>query len=103
MSIANGHDQIGKVFITVSQRVRRCLICDRPFSRKDAVEHARTICYPSAGDSGIYGEAKMQIGKPLRTIVVEPLELPLDDPQARPQAEPIPQQEPTPEEEPAQG
>jgi len=30
----------------------------------------------------------MQIGEPLRTIVVEPLELPVNDPQTPPQPEP---------------
>jgi hypothetical protein len=29
----------------------------------------------------------MQIGEPLRTIVVEPLELPVNDPQTRPEPE----------------
>jgi hypothetical protein len=29
----------------------------------------------------------MQIGEPLRTIVVEPLELPANDPQTRPEPE----------------
>ena len=31
----------------------------------------------------------MQIGEPLRTIVVEPLELPVNGPQQRPELEPI--------------
>jgi hypothetical protein len=39
----------------------------------------------------------MQIGEPLRTIVVEPLELPVNDPQTRPEPEPAPQPEPEPE------
>jgi len=43
----------------------------------------------------------MQIGEPLRTIVVEPLELPVDDPQTRPEPEPAPQPEPEPEPVPA--
>jgi hypothetical protein len=30
----------------------------------------------------------MQIGKPLRTIVVEPLELPVNDPTAAPESQP---------------
>jgi hypothetical protein len=50
---------------------------------------------------GILGwteNANMQIGDPLRTFVVEPLELPFDEPQEQP--EPTPQ-EPEPETEPA--
>jgi hypothetical protein len=43
----------------------------------------------------------MQIGEPLRTIVVEPLELPVNDPQPRPEPEPAPQSEPEPEQVPA--
>lgn len=39
----------------------------------------------------------MQIGEPLRTIVVEPLELPVNDPQIQPDPEPAPQPEPEPE------
>jgi hypothetical protein len=41
----------------------------------------------------------MQIGKPLRTIVVEPLELPVSEPTADPISEPI---VPGPEAEPEQ-
>jgi hypothetical protein len=44
----------------------------------------------------------MQIGKPLRTIVVEPLELPVSDPSADPDPDPIPAPEqPEPEHVPA--
>jgi hypothetical protein len=31
----------------------------------------------------------MQIGKPIRTVVVEPLELPVQEPQAEPEPEPV--------------
>lgn len=44
--------------------------------------------------------ALMQIGKPLRTIVVEPLEPPVDEPERLP-SEPTVQPEPEPEQEPA--
>jgi hypothetical protein len=43
----------------------------------------------------------MQIGEPLRTIVVEPLELPVGDPQTPFEPEPAPQPEPEPEQVPA--
>jgi hypothetical protein len=39
--------------------------------------------------------SNMQIGKPLRTIVIEPLELPVREPENQP--EPIPTPEPEPE------
>jgi len=40
----------------------------------------------------------MQIGEPLRTIIVEPLELPVNEPRAEPEPEPL---EPEPEQVPA--
>lgn len=40
----------------------------------------------------------MNIGEPVRTIVVEPLELPVNDPNAEPEPEPL---EPEPEQAPA--
>jgi hypothetical protein len=43
-------------------------------------------------------EQDMQIGEPLRTIVVEPLELPVHQPTDEP--EPVPVPEPEPEQEP---
>ena len=46
-------------------------------------------------------EVNMQIGEPLRTIVVEPLELPVDEPQMPSEPEPAPQPEPEPEQVPA--
>ena len=46
-------------------------------------------------------ETTMQIGEPLRTIVVEPLELPVNDPPKPPDPEPAPQPEPEPEQVPA--
>jgi hypothetical protein len=39
--------------------------------------------------------SNMQIGKPLRTIVIEPLELPVGEPENQP--EPLPAPEPEPE------
>jgi hypothetical protein len=42
----------------------------------------------------------MNIGEPLRTIIVEPLELPVDQPAVEPEPEPKPL-EPEPEHEPA--
>ena len=45
-------------------------------------------------------ECAMNIGEPLRTIIVEPLELPVNAPTVEPKPEPEPQQ-PQPEHEPA--
>ena len=39
----------------------------------------------------------MQIGEPLRTIVVEPLELPVKQPTSEPEPVPVPEPEPEPE------
>jgi hypothetical protein len=38
----------------------------------------------------------MQIGKPLRTVVVEPLELPVKQPTSEPEPVPVPEPEPEP-------
>ena len=43
----------------------------------------------------------MQIGDPLRTIIVEPLELPIYEPTADPNPDLIPAPEPEPEQVPA--
>jgi hypothetical protein len=37
-------DQIGKVFLVVSQDVRKCLICEGVFTRRAASEHATVPC-----------------------------------------------------------
>jgi hypothetical protein len=39
-------------------------------------------------------EQDMQIGEPMRTIVVEPLELPVKQPAGEPQPVPVPEPEP---------
>jgi hypothetical protein len=40
-------DQIGKVFVVVGQDVRRCLVCERLFTRRTSAEHAKVVCYPA--------------------------------------------------------
>jgi Resolvase, N terminal domain len=37
---------IGKVFVVVSEDVRKCLVCDGLFSRQASCEHAKVACYP---------------------------------------------------------
>ena len=39
----------------------------------------------------------MQIGEPIRTIVVEPLEIPVEQPRGEPEPVPVPEPEPEPE------
>ena len=40
-------DQIGKVFAVIGQDVRRCLVCEQPFTRRASAEHAKMVCYPA--------------------------------------------------------
>ncbi len=88
-------DQVGKVFIVVGQRVRRCAICEQLFTRRATSEHATVPCMP--GTRCNLGGNELQIGDPLRTIIVEPLELPVEEPIAEPRPEPTPAPEPEPE------
>jgi hypothetical protein len=39
-------DQVGKVFMVVGQRVRKCLVCEELFTRRAASEHAGVMCMP---------------------------------------------------------
>jgi hypothetical protein len=41
-------DQVGKVFIVVGQRVRKCLVCEELFTQRSACEHATVPCMPGA-------------------------------------------------------
>jgi hypothetical protein len=43
-------DQIGKVFVVVGQRVRRCLVCEELYTRRASAEHAKVNCYPTLSD-----------------------------------------------------
>lgn len=38
-------DQTGKVFLVVSQDVRKCLVCEQPFTRRASAEHAKVCCH----------------------------------------------------------
>ncbi len=38
-------DLIGKVFVAVGQDVRKCLVCERLFTRRAASEHAKVACH----------------------------------------------------------
>ena len=50
-------DQVGKVFVVVGQRVRKCLVCEELFTRRASAEHSKVICYPAV--SGV-----RHIGRP---------------------------------------
>ena len=39
-------DQVGKVFVVVGQRVRKCLVCEEFFTRQTDSEHAAVPCVP---------------------------------------------------------
>ncbi len=39
------NETVGKVFVVVGD-MRRCLICERPFTPRQAADHAVTPCYP---------------------------------------------------------
>jgi hypothetical protein len=71
--------------------------------RKQLSRSASTIqpeCARSIGEAPDEWELMMQIGDRLKTIIVEPLELPIEEPQDQP--EPIaPEPQPEPEKEPA--
>ena len=43
-------DQVGKVFVVVAHRVRRCLVCEEFFTRRGSAEHAKVACYPAVPD-----------------------------------------------------
>ena len=43
-------DQVGKVFLVVGQRVRKCLVCEELFTRRASAEHAKVTCYPAVPD-----------------------------------------------------
>jgi len=61
-----------------------------------AYSHFRKALVPYNG-AKVDG-AKMQIGEPVRTIVMEPLELPVSDPRRDPISQPeVPKSEPEPE------
>jgi len=45
-------ERVGKVFeVTAEGRGRRCLICERIYSRQESYEHSKTICYPPASST----------------------------------------------------
>jgi hypothetical protein len=43
-------DGVGKVFIVFSHGTRRCLICERLFTREASREHSEVPCVPAVPD-----------------------------------------------------
>ena len=85
----------------VRSRVLEMEPCDsRSALRKALSRSANRIeaeCARSIGEAPNEWELMMQIGEPLRTIIVEPLELPAELPQDQPEPiAPEPQREPEP-------
>jgi hypothetical protein len=45
-------ERVGKVFeVTAEGRGRRCLICEKTYSRQESYEHSKTVCYPPASST----------------------------------------------------
>ncbi len=44
-------ERVAKVFIVTGEDIRKCLICERAFSREASYEHSKKICYPSASNA----------------------------------------------------
>ncbi len=45
--VGNG-ESYSKVFIAIAHDVRKCLICERVFSRQASFEHSKFPCHPPA-------------------------------------------------------
>jgi len=54
-------DRVGKVFIMCSHDMRRCLVCERLFTRDAAREHSETPCDPAAPDLWLVNNAVVPI------------------------------------------
>jgi hypothetical protein len=39
-------DRVGKPFLVVHQNARKCLVCERIFTRQAAPQHAQVVCFP---------------------------------------------------------
>jgi hypothetical protein len=52
MQQSRNDELVGKIFVALSQDMRRCLICGGVFTTQGAAAHAGTICHPSEGILG---------------------------------------------------
>jgi hypothetical protein len=48
---ASRTDRIGKVFLVLNAVDRRCLICEKVFTQRQAAEHSKVRCYPASHDA----------------------------------------------------
>ncbi len=49
---AVAHDErVAKVFIVIDDDTRRCLVCEKLFTRQGSFEHSKTVCYPPASST----------------------------------------------------
>jgi hypothetical protein len=55
MQPSRNDEVVGKIFVALSQDMRRCLICDGVFTRQGAAAHVWAVCRPSEGNSGLEG------------------------------------------------
>ena len=54
-------DQVGKVFIVFVHGTRRCLICERLFTRDASRAHSEVSCNPSVADSWLLKNSSVVI------------------------------------------
>ena len=45
-SASASYDRIGKPFLVMAGNVRKCLVCEALFTRQEAPQHSRVVCYP---------------------------------------------------------
>ena len=56
MQQSRNDELVGKIFVALSQDMRRCLICDGVFTKRGAAAHADAVCHPPKGNSELDGE-----------------------------------------------
>jgi hypothetical protein len=48
MQQSRNDELVSKIFVALSQDMRRCLICDGVFTTQGAAEHAKAACHPAS-------------------------------------------------------
>jgi hypothetical protein len=56
MQQSRNDELVGKIFVALSQDMRRCLICDSVFTKQGSAAHADAVCHPPKGNSELDGE-----------------------------------------------
>jgi hypothetical protein len=60
-------ESVGKVYIALGQDVRRCLICEKVFSRQGSFEHSKFPCHTSGyryGEERVYNRSNLSTTSP---------------------------------------